>query len=146
MNKMIIIGAAAAVLVAGGGGAYYFLAGGDTEAEAAEIEVEVEEPAGVLELDTFLTNLKDPAGKHHARVQIQLAITPDTAIAEIEASPIVLIRVRDQVLSLINSKTPMELGSAEGKETFRGEIANSLAPLITQGKIKEVFFSDFVVK
>lgn len=144
MNKMIIIGAAAAVLVAGGGGAYYFLAGGDTAAEAAEIELE--EPAGVLELDTFLTNLKDPAGKHHARVQIQLAITPDTAVAEIQASPIVLIRVRDQVLSLINSKTPMELGSAEGKETFRGEIATSLAPLIKQGQIKEVFFSDFVVK
>jgi len=144
MNKMIMIGAAAAVLVAGGGGAYYFLAGGDTEAEAAEIEVE--EPAGVLELDTFLTNLKDPAGKHHARVQIQLAITPDTAVAEIQASPIVLIRVRDQVLSLINSKTASELGSAEGKETFRGEIANGLAPLITQGKIKEVFVSDFVVK
>jgi len=144
MNKMVIIGVAASVLVAGGGGAYYFLAGGDTEAQAAEQAVE--EPTGVLELDTFLTNLKDPAGKHHARVQIQLAITPDTAIAEIQASPIVLIRVRDQVLSLINSKTASELGSTEGKENFRGEIATSLAPLIKQGKVEEVFFSDFVVK
>ena len=144
MNKMGIIGAAALVLTAGGGGAYYYLAGGEAEAEAAEKAVE--EPTGVLELDTFLTNLKDPAGKHHARVRIQLAITPDTAIAEIQADPVALIRVRDQVLTLINSKTASELGSVEGKERFREEIANSLNPLIKQGRVKEVFFSDFVVK
>ncbi|MDA1312962.1 MAG: flagellar basal body-associated FliL family protein [Acidobacteria bacterium] len=144
MNKMVIIGiVAAAVLIGGGAAAYFFFAGGEGEAEVAE---EIEEPAGVLELETFLTNLNDPSGSRHARLQVKLGIAPETVIPELEADTMLVARLRDQVLTLVNSKTPAELATPDGKEAFRKQIYSRLKPLIVNGDLKEVFFSDFVVK
>lgn len=143
MNKMVMIGIATVVLIGGGVGAYFFFfAGDEEEAGAAEI---VEEPAGVLELETFLTNLNDPSGSRHARLQVKLGISPETLIPELEADPMLVARLRDQVLTLVNSKTPAEMGTSEGKEAFRKEIHSRLKPLIVDGELKEVFFSHFAV-
>ena len=138
-----MIGIAALVLIGGGVGAYFFLAGGEQEAQAAE---KVEEPAGILELETFLTNLNDPSGKRHARLQIKLGIAPEAIIPEVEADTLLLARLRDRILTLINSKHPADLATPDGKENFRKEILDRLKPLITNGELREIFFSDFVVK
>jgi flagellar FliL protein len=143
MNKLVMIGVAAVVLIGGGAGAYFYFAGGETEAEAA---VKVEEPAGVLELEPFLTNLNDPSGSRHARLQVKLGISPQTVVEELKADTLLIARLRDQVLTLVNSKTPAELATPDGKEAFRQEIYRRLKPLIVNGELKEVFFSDFIVK
>ena len=145
MNKIVIIGiVAAVVLIGGGAGAYFFFfAGGEESAEPATI---VEEPAGLLELETFLTNLNDPSGKRHARLQVKLGISPEPLVAELIANTLLVARLRDQVLTLVNSKTPADLATPDGKEQFRKEIYDRLKPLIKEGELKEVFFSDFVIK
>lgn len=140
-KMMMMIGAAAVVLAGGGGAVYYFM--GEEPAEAAEAP---KASVGLIEMETFLTNINDPRGKHHARLQLKVAVSPETAAAEIRADPLLMARMRDQVLTLLTSKTFDDLSQSEGKENFRRDIAARLTPLVDHGEVQEVLFSDFVVQ
>ena len=111
-----------------------------------EEEAEVEAKAGILEMETFLTNINHSAGDRYAKLQLKLAIAPDTRAAEIQEDAVVMARLRDQVLTLLSSKTPKDLADVEGKARLRNEIRQKLAPLIEDAELKEVLFSEFVVQ
>ncbi len=111
-----------------------------------EEEAEVEAKAGILEMETFLTNINHPSGDRYAKLQLKLAIAPDTRAAEIQEDAVVMARLRDQVLTLLSSKTPKDLANAEGKAIFRDEIQGKLTPLLENAELKEVLFSEFVVQ
>lgn len=103
-------------------------------------------PAAVLPLETFMTNINDPSGERHARVQVKLAIVPEEAVPEIQSDAVLMARIHDRVLTLLTTKTAIELNDSKGKEDFRNEVRDQLNPLLTKGKVKEVLFSDFVVE
>ena len=113
----------------------------ESEGEAGD---EAEQTVGVLEMETFLTNINDPAGERHARVSVKLAIAPEEQVAETKADPLLMARLRDRILTLLTSKTYRQLNDAKGKELFRKEIRERLNPLLESGEVKEVLFSDFV--
>ena len=111
-----------------------------SEGEAGEAV----EPAGVLEMETFLTNINDP--NRHARVQVKLAVAPESKIADIEGNALLMARLRDRVITLLTAKTYKDLVDPKGKQTFREEIQTELRPLIGEAELREVFFADFVVE
>ncbi len=123
-----------------------FGAGCDDSESDGEAGDEVEQAVGVLEMETFLTNINDPAGERHARLGVKLAITPEEQVAEIKADPLLMARLRDRILTLLTSKTYRQLNEAKGKELFRKQIIERLNPLLESGEVKEVLFSDFVVQ
>ena len=123
-----------------------FGAGCDDSKSDGEAGDEVEQAVGVLEMETFLTNINDPAGERHARLGVKLAITPEEQVAEIKADPLLMARLRDRILTLLTSKTYRQLNEAKGKELFRKQIIERLNPLLESGEVKEVLFSDFVVQ
>ncbi|MBI1353497.1 MAG: hypothetical protein GC160_04065 [Acidobacteria bacterium] len=143
-KKMIFIVAGVAVLFLGAGVAagVYFL-GDKAQANSEPVE---DTSIGLVEMETFLTNINDPSGKHHARLQLKIAVMPQSAAETIKADPLLMARMRDQVLTLLTAKTFQELSQSEGKEQFRKEITERLAPLIKTGKVSEILFSDFVVQ
>lgn len=142
MSKKLMLIIAAAVLLLGGAGAgayfYFYSSGGEQQPQ--------EQPVGMMDMDPFLTNINDKAGRRHARLQIKLVIVPREKVAEIQADALLMARLRDRVLTLLTSKTYKELSGAEGKETFRESIRERLAPLLEDTEIKEVLFADFVVQ
>ena len=117
--------------------------GSESDGEAGD---GVEQAVGVLDMETFLTNINDPAGERHARLSIKLAITPEEQVAEIKADPLLMARLRDRILTLLTSKTYGQLNDVDGKELFRKEILERLNPLLEGGEVTEVLFSDFVVQ
>ena len=120
-----------------------FAAGcGDEEEE----ENEVEETVGILEMETFLTNINDPSGERYAKLQVKLAVSPEEKAAEVTGDALLMAKLRDQVLTLLTSKTFEELSDPEGKEGFRSEIQERLSPLVEGGEVKEVLFAEFVVQ
>lgn len=146
-KKLIMIGGATVLLLAGGGGAaYYFgLFGGGEEVEAASAEP-VETPAGLLELEPFLTNIADRQNDHAARLQVKLVIAPAERIPEIEGDVLVMARLRDDILSLLATKSYGELKGPEGKEAFRGELFEALKAEFGDAELREVLFGDFIVQ
>lgn len=139
-KKLMIMIAGGIVLLGGGGGAAYYLTQSDDPTAV------VEEPAGLLELEQFLTNVHDPSGERYARLTVKLAIVPRPRADEIKADSLVMARMRDGVLTLITGKTFEELSDPAGKEIFRAEIQQRLNSLVEDGRIREVLFSDFVVQ
>ena len=139
---MLII--VAVVMLAAGGGAGWFFSRG-SGGDAAPVE-EPEKPAGLLAMDTFLANVMDGSGERFARLELKLAIVPRDQVDAIAADPLLTARMRDRVLTLLTSKTFEELSDPLGKEGFRSEIRMRLSPLLEEGEIKEVLFSEFVVQ
>ena len=115
---------------------------GDDGEEGAEAE----ETVGILEMETFLTNINDSSGERYAKLQVKLAVTPEEKVAEVSADPVLMARLRDQVLTLLTSKTFQDLSDPAGKEEFRNEIQQRLSPLVKGGEVKEVLFAEFVVQ
>ena len=131
-KKMSVVLLAACVLFAGAACSWE---AGDEPAES---------PAGVLEMETFLTNINDR--DRHARVQVKLAVAPASRIDEIKADALLMARLRDKVITLLTAKTYQDLADPAGKQTFREEIQAELKPLIEKAELEEVFFADFVIE
>ena len=153
MKKPIVIIAvvAALMLSAGLGGGYYLSSAGlwpfnAAEGEAAEEEAANAEPAGLVTMEAFLTNVRGPGGSHHVRVSVELAISPEERAAKIQDDKLLMARLRDQILTLLSNRTTDELSSAEGKQALRGQIHQKLTDVIKDGRLQEVLFSDFVVQ
>lgn len=146
-KKLMMIGGAAVALLAGGGGAAYYFGvfGGGEEVEASTVEP-VEVPAGLLELEPFLTNIADKRDDHAARLQVKLVIAPADKIAEIEGDVLVMARLRDSILSLLATKSYSDLKGPEGKEGFRTELFESLKAQFGDAELREVLFGDFIVQ
>ena len=141
-KKFIIAGAGVAAAACIAAGVHYFTAFGARADGAAAAKPSI----GLVEMESFLTNINDANGKHHARLQLKIAISPESVATAVKGNPLLMARMRDQGLTLLTSKTYQELSQSEGKERFRGEIAERLAPLLPDGKVSEILFSDFVVQ
>lgn len=140
-NKKLLIAILAVVLLASGGGAYYFLfAENPAEASAEEAPPE---PAAIVELDPFLTNIADG---RRARVQVALAVSPISRSAEIQADPLLVARLRDKILTMLAARTYGELGAPDGKEDFRKKVRIAAQQVIAEGEVQEALFVDFVIQ
>ena len=142
MSKKTIVMAVAGLLLGGGGGAAYYF----TQVRPAEAAVEPEKPVGIYEMEQFLVNIRSGSGDRFARLTVRLALAPDSAVGEIKEDPLLSARLRDKVLTLLTAKSFSDLNNPEGKETFRAEIADRIAPLLKKADVKEVLFGDFVVQ
>ena len=145
MSKMIMIAGGAILLLGGGGAGLYFtgVIGGE-EAEAAA-PTPATLPAAILELEPFLTNI-NPGGKHAARLKVNLVISPEERVAEIQADTLLMARMRDSILSLLTSKTFDDLNSPDGKQAFRAELQEKLTEQVGGDNLREVLFHDFIVQ
>lgn len=101
---------------------------------------------GVLDLESFLTNINDPSGERYCKLTLKLAVVPAEKVAEIQADPLLLARIRDQVLTLLSGKTLHELSDPTTKEAFREDLRANLTGLIEGVEIQQVLFSEFVVQ
>jgi flagellar FliL protein len=145
MGKKTLVIAGVAVAVLGGGGAAAFLTLRPKHAEATASTAPHEQP-GVVAMDPFLVNITDPTGDRYVKVNLRLAVSSGHLAEEIGANELLQARMRDRVLTLLASKSIEELSDPLGKEGFRREIKTHLQPLIQDGEIQEVLFSDFIVQ
>ncbi len=143
--KWIII-AVIAVLVLGGGGAgaYFFLvkskppATEKKQAEAAKPLVAVFWP-----MDPFIVNLIDNDGERYLKVVMQLELSDQPALEELN---LLKPKIRDSILDLLSAKTFKEMIDPIGKQRLRDEIALRANGFLTKGKIIKVYFTEFVIQ
>lgn len=139
-NKKLLMGIVGVLLLAACAGVYVLLFVSDSADAAEEAPPE---PAAIVKLDPFLTNIAD---QRRARVEVALAIAPIDRSAEVQADPLLLARLRDRVLTMLASRTYEELTSASGKESFRAKIREAAQEIIAEGEVQEALFVDFVVQ
>lgn len=90
----------------------------------------------------FTANLNGPASTHYVKVNINFEINKDADEEELkQRKP----QFRDKIISLLNSKKPADLQSAEGRNSLKEEILSAANGIVQKGKIEGVYFSTFII-
>jgi flagellar protein FliL len=98
----------------------------------------------MITLDQFTVNLTSPGASapRFVRVNVSLEVPNEETESEVNAK---VPQVRNAVIDLFNSKHPSDLATAEGRDGLKDEIKNALNGFLTRGKVKGVFFTNFVL-
>lgn len=94
-------------------------------------------------LDTFTVNLKSNSDRRYLKVTMSLELDNKDLSAELDAKTPV---IRDRIIRILTSKTLEEISSRKGKEKITQQIMETLNSMISDGKIKGVYFTEFVIQ
>jgi flagellar FliL protein len=94
-------------------------------------------------LDPFTVNLKSDAGRRYLKVAITLELEGEELSLELDAKSAVL---RDRIIRILTSKTLEEISSKKGKQKVSDQIQNTLNAMISDGTIKGIYFTQFVIQ
>ncbi len=99
---------------------------------------------GILySLDTFTVNLKSDSGRRYLKTTIFLELEDEELNLELDAKAPVL---QDKIIRILSSKTLEEVSSKKGKQKVSEQITNTLNAMLTDGKIKAIYFTTFVIQ
>lgn len=142
----IIIGVL--VVVMGGGGFFAYKKfmtpkhGAVTEEEQMKKEPE-EKEGEMYALEPFLVNLSDPKGKRYLKITVTLELPSPEAVAKAEK---MVPKMRDMVIMMLTSLSFEEVMTPEGKIRVREELFERFNLIMRPERVKEIFFTDFVVQ
>lgn len=138
-----------AVLIGGGaaGGALYFVLGNDpaaTDATAADTQRPLIYRALEPEL---LGNIEGPGRIRFVQVGVVMAMRdPKVREAVDQHSPV----IRNDLIMLLSGKTYEDLNSAEGKETTRQEMLQTIREVLERSTgnpgVESIYFTSFVMQ
>jgi flagellar FliL protein len=162
---IIIIIAVLLLIIIIGGVAAFMLMGDDEEAVEQSAPLAKERPSkrvskhrssadfedsrslkeiGVLyPLDTFTVNLKSDSGRRYLKVTMSLELEGEELSMELDSKTAVL---RDKIIRILTSKTLEEVTSKKGKQKISEQIMDTLNAMITDGTIKGIYFTEFVIQ
>jgi flagellar protein FliL len=153
MSKTLIIIIAAFLLfvMALMGGGFFILwtkmtalsAPAPTTEEEVVKEDTPEEIGPLYSLGTLIVNLADEGGKRYLRVSIELELESAEMTAEVEQR---LPQIRNSILMILPTKTFADINSTAGKVALRDELIAAINGIVTTGKVKNLYFTEFVVQ
>lgn len=99
---------------------------------------------GVLyPMDTYTVNLKSDTGRRYLKATLSLELEGKELDKELTSKTAV---IRDRVIRILSSKTVEEVSSQKGIQKVTEQIMDTLNSMITDGSIKGVYFTEFVIQ
>jgi flagellar FliL protein len=154
LKLVIVLLLVLAVLGGGGFAAWKFylepkMAGGsqaEEGAEGGEQAAAEEAPATggqLVTLDPFVVNLADPMGRRYLKATMDVEVADATAANELTAA---MPKVKDTLLLLLSSKSFEDISSMDRKIELKNQIVERLNQILGRGKVRNVYFTEFVVQ
>jgi len=145
---MIIIAAVLVLLIGIGVGAFLFLGGNEDaglspEEEQAQLEQQAKQVGPMVNIETFIVNILDDQQSRYLKAAITLELNTQEASMEVNQR---MPQIKDAILLLLSNKTYSELSDLQGKIQLRAELINKLNGILQQGKVKRIYFTEFVVQ
>ncbi|MBM4333028.1 MAG: flagellar basal body protein FliL [Deltaproteobacteria bacterium] len=97
----------------------------------------------MYKMDSMIVNLADPGQSRYLKIKLDIESSEKKANEEFEKR---LPQLRDALLKVLGGKQRKEIIDSEGKERLRGEIKDRLNQLLNNMKIKEVYFTEFLMQ
>lgn len=94
-------------------------------------------------LDPFTVNLLSESGRRYLKVEMNLEIEGEELSPELDAKKPIF---RDIIIRILSSKSLEEISTVKGKEKLKEQIVGDLNQRLKDGKVKSVYFTDFVVQ
>lgn len=145
MMLFIILGAAILIL---GGGSFFayttFFAPQPIPEEATTAQTPPPNAVGeMVALDPFVVNLADPKGNRYLKMTISMEVeTVEAAERAKKLAP----KLRDIVIMMLTSLSFEEVMTPEGKLRIRDELLDRFNRVTKPDRIKNIYFSEFVVQ
>lgn len=115
---------------------------GEHQAQAHDEKQEESFIGTMIPMETFLVNLAGSRGGKLAKVNMELEVDGAKVQEEIEKRK---PQIRDIIITLLSSKTYEQVSTKEGKEALREDVRDTVNSFLTKGKIKKIFFTEFIV-
>lgn len=144
---VVVAGLVAAFLIMSGGGG--------EEAEVAPTEAEqradpsrVRDPATLIgpqfPLEPFVVNLLDDGrGPRFLQLEVSFELENEEVKPELEGR---VRQVRDELLMLLSAKRVTDVETPDGKRILKDEIFTRINKILVTGRIRRVYFTDFVIQ
>lgn len=97
----------------------------------------------IYKMDPLIVNLADKEALHYLKIRIELESMEEKPNEEFEKR---IPQIRDHILLLLSTKERTVLMDAEGKNKLRGEIREKVNQLLRNFKIKEIYFTEFLIQ
>lgn len=93
--------------------------------------------------DAFIVNVAGTNGERYLKVSLSLELSNKRAEAEVRRKA---VQVRDLILDRLSRQTLGDLQSEDGKAALRRAIAQDINEILDEGKVKSVYFTEFVLQ
>ncbi|RLA99095.1 MAG: flagellar basal body protein FliL [Deltaproteobacteria bacterium] len=97
----------------------------------------------IKDLDTFIVNLTDAQGTRYLKVKIGMELSSDQLSAEIDKK---LPQVRDEIITLLSSKSFADVSTVAGKRELKREIISAVNRHLATGQVVRIYFTEFVIQ
>ena len=159
MVLIIIIVLLVLLLVGGGAVAYFLLSGSDETATAETVSPQTKSMKNTKKrtkrstdyltvgpmypMNQFIVNLLSENGGRFLKTTVNLEMDKPELSAELDKKKPL---IRDIIIRTLSSKTFEEVSTIKGKDRLKDEIVSKINDVLTDGQIKDIFFTDFVVQ
>ncbi|MBW6508749.1 MAG: flagellar basal body-associated FliL family protein [Desulfuromonadales bacterium] len=113
------------------------------EQEQALLERRAKEIGPMVNLESFIVNILDEGEVRYLKAAITLEADSAEVAAELNQR---MPQIKDAILMLIGNKTFADLSDLQGRLQLRAELLNRINSLLLNGKVKRIYFTDFVVQ
>jgi flagellar FliL protein len=145
-KMMLFIVLGLALLLAGGGGFFAFTTLIPSPDKTPQQPQEGDDAIGVGEMVTFgefVVNLSDPKGKRYLKCKISVEVETIEAVDRLKK---IEPKLRDIVIMLLTSLAFEEVMTPEGKIRIRDELLERFNQAARPDRVRNLYFSDFVVQ
>ena len=97
----------------------------------------------IVPLDDFVVNISDHERDRYLKLKAELELSIPELTDELDQR---MPQIRDLIIGLLGNKSFEEVRTIEGKNFLREEILLRINSLLVSGKVKRVFFTEFVVQ
>lgn len=94
-------------------------------------------------LESFTLNLLSDGGARYVKCTMQLEQNTELLQPELDKK---MPLIRDVIIRTLTSKTFEEVSTTKGKERLKDELVGKINEVLTDGFVKNIFFTDFVVQ
>ena len=94
-------------------------------------------------MEQFVVNLYSEGGARYLKTALNLELAGEELAMELDAKKPI---VRNIIISALSAKTYEEISTIKGKENLKDEIVLNINEIITDGKVNNIFFTDFVIQ
>lgn len=148
-GKLILIIAGSIVMLLSVGIAAYLLgASSSSSSENSVMEKSAQDTGNaaigpMVDINEFIINILDKNETRYLKAAITIELDNEETALEVTER---MAQIRDAIILLIGNKTFAELSDLQGKLQLRAEIIARLNKLLTTGKVKGIYFTEFVVQ
>ena len=140
IGKMILIIALAGILLIAGLAIMMIKPKGDKNKKAEKV------PTIELALGEFVVNLADSGEIRYLKTNVVLEVEGMKAAGGEGGEGGADAKVRDAVIGVLSSKSFAEVSRPDGKDVLKKGIIKAVNERLEEGKVVEVYFSDFAMQ